>query len=142
MSKSLKILLVLLVLAVAPSASATSCAPPALNTRNNLIKQGGSIVVTGQSWLAGGCEEANSGGCSEEPAPAVPMSDIELSLRPRGGGDPIPVAQADADEQGDFRVKVDLAAVRIGEYVLIAGQGHDAIEGDPISITRTGRVDT
>lgn len=141
MGKSLRFVLVLLFLALAPSAAATSCAPPALNTRNNLIKQGSSIVVTGQAWLAGGCEEPNSGGCSEEPAPAVPMSDIELSLRPRDGGDPIPVAQPDADEQGDFRVKVDLGGVKVGEYVLIAGDGQDAIEGDPVSITRTGRVD-
>lgn len=121
-------------------AAATSCSSPTLGTRNNLVKQKAVIEVTGYAWLDGTCEGPDSRGCgaSDPPPPALPMEDIELSLRPIEGGPEIPLATTDANAEGDFSVEIELPRVPDGEYVLIGRTGDEVIEGDPVTITKDG----
>lgn len=133
------LLLLLGTLSLSASPSSASCSPPEIDVDRARVSAGQTIAVSGSGW-AESCRNPREGGCGRDDRPdPPPVTVIEVSLVPPGGGTPVPLGTVDAD--GEYGVELDaLVPPRTppGRYTVDARAG-DHVAEPPVSIVVTRR---
>ena len=109
------------------SASARAdCAGPSIKVVPARAEVEDVIAVVGEFWTDTCDDVGVSTGCFGDDGfdEGHPIQDIELTLRPGKGAEPIALGTVDADDDFAFRLEAALPLLEPGRYRVVARSGH------------------
>lgn len=110
-----------IVVAFVPRGASASCVGPGWDVDNKTVEPGGSIGISGDSFL-NGCDDVGGGGLCGMGLPkerVTPMTDIRFALR--RDGESIDGVAVSADENGDVAATLAVPSdAQAGTYKVVA----------------------